>query len=567
MRIGSVAVLTLVALYAADTLDIRLARFREVRMPFHPERFSARERRLVDKLVEACQHLELIFWEQSDPEAIALYRKTTDPKLRRVLMINGSRFDFIDEFKPFVGSEPMPPGRALYPPGLTRERIEQYVKNNPAKKTQIYSPYTVVRWSGKELVGIPYHEFYRSELEKAAGALRDAAGLSADTAFANFLRLRADALLTDDYYKSDLAWLDLKDPKFDLIFAPYETYLDDVLGVKTSYGAAILIRDDAESKKLAVFQQYVPELQDALPLLATDRPSKQDHLTPMEVMDSPLRTGDLRHGYQAVADNLPNDPKIHQEKGTKKIFFKNFMDARVANIVLPIARKLMRPDQAAKVSEEGYLAGVLLHEISHELGPVYARRGGQQVSINEAIGPLYGGLEEAKADVVGMFGLRWLVDKEALPKARLPEYYDSYVAGIFRTLRFGPGEAHGVAEMMEFNFLSQEKAITRDAATGRYSVDQAKMQPAIMKLAHELLEIEASGDRPRAENWFKKYGAMPADLKASLQSAGDVAVDVDPIFSFPELPKPSPDRTAAAGSIPAPCESGARRTPCAAARQ
>src|SRR5438094_1203168 len=312
-----VAVFTLVVLCAVDNLDARLARFREVRMPFHPERFTPRERRRVDKLVEACQHLELIFWEQSDPEAIALYRKTTDPKLRRLLMINGSRFDFIDEFKPFVGSEPMPPGRALYPPGLTRERIEQYVKKNPAKKTQIYSPYTVVRWSGKELVGIPYHEFYRSELEKAAGALRDAAGQSADTAFANFLRLRADALLTDDYYKSDLAWLDLKDPKFDLIFAPYETYLDNVLGVKTSYGAAILIRDDVESRKVAEFQKYVPEIQDHLPLLSADRPSKQDHLTPMEVMDSPFRACDLRHGYQAVADNLPNDPMIYQANGTK----------------------------------------------------------------------------------------------------------------------------------------------------------------------------------------------------------------------------------------------------------
>jgi len=171
MRIGSVAVLVLLALYAVDTLDTRLARFREVRMPFHPERFSARERRMVDQMVEACQHLELIFWEQSDPEAIALYRKSTDPKLRRLLTINGSRFDFIDEYKPFAGSEPMPPGRALYPPGLTRERIEQYVKKNPDKKAQIYSPYTVVRWNGKELIGIPYHEFYRSELEKAAGML------------------------------------------------------------------------------------------------------------------------------------------------------------------------------------------------------------------------------------------------------------------------------------------------------------------------------------------------------------------------------------------------------------
>lgn len=516
-------------------LDARLARFRQVRMPLDSADSTARERRLVDKLVEACQHLELIFWQQSDPEGLALYRKTTDPKLRRMLMINGGRWDFIDEHRPFVGSQPMPPGRALYPPDLTRDRIESYVKSHPEKKAQIYSPYTVVRWNAGELVGIPYHEVYRTELDKAAKALREAASLSADAAFANFLRLRAEALLTDDYYKSDLAWLDLKDPKFDLIFAPYETYLDDLLGVKASYGASILIRDDAESQKVAVFQKYIPDIQDALPLPAADRPSKLGHATPMEVSDAPFRIGDLRHGYQAVADNLPNDPKIHEEKGTKKIFFKNFMDARVNYIVLPIAQKLMRADQAARVSEEGYLAAVLLHEISHGLGPAYARRGERRVEINEAIGPAYGGLEEAKADVVGMYGLKWLVDKGALPMARLPEYYDSYVAGIFRTLRFGAGEAHGAAEMMEFNFLSQEKAITRDAATGRYAVDEGRMPAVLAKLAKELLEIEAAGDRDRAENWFKKYGEMPPELKNALAAVKDVPVDVDPVFSFMEI--------------------------------
>ncbi len=536
MRYGLLCMLlALIPLRAATDLDARLARFRQVRMPFDSQRFTAQERRLVGKLVEACQHLELIFWQQSDPDALALYRKSTDPKLRRLLMINGARWDFIDEQRPFTGSQPMPPGHALYPPDLTRDRIESYVKSHPEKKSQIYSPYTVVRWNGSELVGVPYHEVYRAELEKAAQALREAAGFSADAAFANFLRLRADALLTDDYYKSDLAWLDLKDPKFDLIFAPYETYLDDLLGVKASYGASILIRDEAESRKVAVFQKFIPQLQDALPLPAADRPSKLGHLTPMEVAGAPFRAGDLRHGYQAVADNLPNDPKIHEEKGTKKIFFKNFMDARVDYIVLPIARKLMRTDQAAKVSGDGYLAAVLLHEISHELGPSYARRGGQRVDINEAIGPLYGGLEEAKADVVGMYGLRWLVDKGALPAARLPEYYDSYVAGIFRTLRFGAGEAHGAAEMMEFNFLCQEKAIAGEASSGRYVVDEARMPAAIAKLAKELLEIEASGDRARAENWFKKYGAMPPELKTALQAVKDSPVDVDPVFSFPEL--------------------------------
>jgi hypothetical protein len=528
--------LALISLRAATDLDALLARFRQVRMPFDSKRCSARERRMVGKLVEACQHLEMIFWQQSDPDGLASYRKSRDPKLRRLLMINGSRWDFIDEHRPFVGTEPMPPGHALYPPDLTRDRIESYVKTHPEKKSQIYSPYTVVRWDGSALVGIPYHQVYKNDLENAANALREAAVLSADAAFANFLRLRADALLTDNYYKSDLAWLDLKDPKFDLIFAPYETYLDDLLGVKASYGASILIRDQADSQKVAVFQKYIPDLQNALPVPAADRPSKQGHVTPMEVADAPFRAGDLRHGYQAVADNLPNDPKIHEEKGSKKIFFKNFMDARVEYIVLPIARKLMRPDQAAKVSGEGYLAAVLLHEISHELGPAYARRGGQRVSINEALGPAYAGLEEAKADVVGMYGLKWLVDKGALPAARLPEYYDSYVAGIFRTLRFGAAEAHGAAEMMEFNFLSQEKAIVSDKASGRYVVDEAKMPAALAKLAKELLEIEAAGDRNRAENWFKKHGTMPPELKTALQAVQDSPVDVDPVFSFPELP-------------------------------
>src|SRR4029077_8117558 len=221
---------------------------------------------------------------------------------------------------------------------------------------------------------------------------------------ANFLRLRADALLDGDFFKSDLAWLDLKDPKFDVIFAPYETYDDSLLGVKATYGASVLVRNEEESSKLAVFQKYVADIQDALPLAPVDRPSKHGLETPMEVMDAPYRAGDLRHGYQAVADNLPNDPRVHEQKGSKKIFFKNFMDARVNSVILPLAKRVMRADQAAKASGEGYLAGTLMHEIAHGLGPAYARRGGKQVDIRESIGPVFSALEEAKADVVGMFG-------------------------------------------------------------------------------------------------------------------------------------------------------------------
>ena len=397
----------------ASDLDRRLARWQPVQMPFGDSGLSAGERKMVLKLVEAAQYLDDIYWRQSDPEGLALYKSARDPKLRRLLMINGSRFDLIDENRPFAGTEPISPGHGLYPKGLTREQIEQYVKEHPEKKADLYNPYTIIERRGNEWVGRPYHEVYKSFLTPMTKALREAAALSADKAFAEFLGRRADALLIDDYYKSDLLWMDLKDPKFDVIFAPYETYLDDVLGVKTSYGAAVLVRNEAESKKLAVYQQYIPDIQDALPLAAADRPSKRGHATPMEVMDAPYRGGDLRHGYQAVADNLPNDPRIHQEKGSKKIFFKNFMDARVKYVVLPIAKRLMRPDQAALASGEGYLAAVLLHEISHGLGPSFARKGGSQTDIREAIGPAYSGLEEAKADVVGMFGLKWLADRDA----------------------------------------------------------------------------------------------------------------------------------------------------------
>ena len=520
-------------------LDQRVAKWKTVRMPFRTAGLTQREIRMVNKLVNACRYLEEIYWRQNDPEALSLYQSlqgSTNPrdvKVRRYLRINASRFDLLEENQPFIGTEPMPPGHGLYPQGLTREQIEEYVKKHPESKPEIYSPTTVVRWHGDKLEGLPYHIAYRSFLEPAAQNLREAAQLSSDRAFANFLRLRADALLTDDYYKSDVAWVDLKDPKFDIIFAPYETYVDDLLGVKGSYGAAVLIRNAEESKKLALFEKYVAEVQDALPLPPEDRPSKKGQQTPMEVMDAPFRAGDLRHGYQAVADNLPNDPRIHQEKGTKKIFFKNFMDARVNYVILPVAQKVMRPDQAAKASAEGYLLGTIMHEMAHGLGPAFSRTASGNITIREAIGPIFSGLEEAKADAVGMFGLQWMVDHGVLPKQDMEEYYASYIAGIFRTVRFGVGEAHGKAEMMEFNYLSERGAIKREAS-GKYAIDYQRMPGAVADLAKELLEIEATGDRDRAEKWFGKYDKMPEELKTSLKAASDVPVDIDPVFSFKE---------------------------------
>jgi len=523
----------------APDLDAQLRKFKKVEMPFTFESLSARERREVEELIAASRDLENIYWRQSDPGAAGIYkslRGSKDPAQRAVahfIWINGSRYNLVEENKPFIGTDPMPKGRALYPEGITRDQIEAYVAKHSDQKKAIYDERTVVSGDLNHLTTTPYHVKYRPWLSAAASHLRRAASFSDDAAFAKFLRLRADALLSDDYYASDLAWVGLDNPKIDIIFAPYETYLDDLLGVKTSYGAAVLVRNESESRKLALFQKYVPEIQDDLPLNREDLPSKKGKATPMEVMDTPFRAGDLRHGYQAVADNLPNDPRIHEKVGSKKIFFKNFMDARVDYIILPVAARLMRKEQAAQASADGYLTIVILHEMFHGLGPAFARVNGKQMDIREAIGSTYSGLEEAKADVGGMFGVKWLVNHGALPKERLAEYYASYVAGIFRTVRFGTGEAHGRAEMMEFNFLAEQGAITREA-NGRYGVDYAKMPDAIARLAKELLEIEATGDRARAEAWFAKYDKMPAELHTALEAASDLPVDIDPLNPFRE---------------------------------
>jgi hypothetical protein len=252
----------------------------------------------------------------------------------------------------------------------------------------------------------------------------------------------------------------------------------------------------------------------------------------MEVMDAPYRAGDLLHGYQAVADNLPNDPRVHESKGSKKLFWKNFMDARVNYVILPLAKRVMRPDQAEMASGEGYLADTIMHEISHELGPLYARTAGGKVQVNQAIGPQYSALEEAKADVVGQVCMQWLVDHGAYPKEKIHGVVASYVAGIFRTIRFGVAEAHSAGEMMQFNYLSERGAIRPDPSTGLYEIDFDHLPEAMASLAKELLEQEATGDRARAEAWFKKYGFMPPELAALLAKSSDIPVDIDPEFDF-----------------------------------
>ncbi len=536
-------------------LAARIAQWKPVDMPFSRAGLSARDIKMIDKLVEASRHLDAIYWRQSDPYTLTLQAQlkgvhtARDQQILRYLYINGGQYDLLDNLRSFINGEPAPSGRGFYPLTATRESIEAFTAAHPDSRAELYSPYTLVREMGSDLVGLPYRSAFRAPLIEAAKNLREAAALSDDPDFAAYLQDTAEALLSDDYSKSDQLWLRLKSPKVDLIFAPYLVYLDQLLGVKNSYSAAILIRNDEESRKLDLFRQSIPQIQQSLPLDAQDKPAKDAQLSPMEVVDSPFRAGDLLHGYQAVAASLPPAGKVSATQnpdaptlGTKKIFFKNFMDARVNHVILPIARKLMDPAQSAAPTASGYLTVVILHEISHDLGPTSARVHGSRVSIREAIGPLYSALEEAKADVTGMYGLHWLIEHDILPRDREPEFDASYLAGILRSIRFGPAEAHARAQLMEFNYLLEKGAITPHAGTLSrgtarvvFAIDYAKLPAAIASLSKELLEIEATGDRPRAEQWFARYSTMPPSLKASLESTKSIPIDIFPKFSW-DLP-------------------------------
>jgi hypothetical protein len=516
-------------------------RYHTVDMHFDSSALSERQKQLVAKLAEATRLLDELFWEQSDPDGLLLYRSLEsstlpgDRQLRQLLRYNGGRYDLIREHAPFAGAGPHHPGANLYPADLTRAEFDAYVAKHPEQKAALYDSYTVVRRQGDALVAIPYHVAYAKWLGPIVPLLRDAAALSDDASFAKFLRLRADALLSDDYYPSDLAWLDMVKPRIDAIFAPYETYLDDFLGVKTSYGAAVLVRNDAESARLEVFQKYVADVQNALPLAAEDRPSKQGLATPMEVMETPLRGGDLRHGYQAVADNLPNDARVHEQKGTKKIFFRTFLAARTQNVVLPIAQRLLQEDQLKYATADGYMAFVMMHEVSHGNGPAFARTPAGKRDIREAIGTRFSALEESKADVVSLFAVKWLADNGHFPKQQLDDVYGSRVADILRTVRFGVAEAHGLGDIMQFNYYLENGVIRHDAVSGRYGIDFGRLPAVNAALARELLEQEATGDRARTEAWFAKYGSMSAELKAALDKVVDVPVDIDPVSDFKEL--------------------------------
>jgi hypothetical protein len=528
----------------------RIARWPTVEIPFRSRGLTPRQLKMIAKLVEAARQIDAIYWRQSDPYALTLAAQlkgsgaARDQQILRYLSINGGQYDLLDGLRSFINGDPAPAGRDFYSegenPGATvdaaRQSIQSYVEAHPESRAELFGPYTLVRPMGADLVGLPYRTLFRTQLMEAARDLRDAAALASaqsdDAAFAEFLRARADALLTDDYQASDRLWLTLKQPTIDLILAPCLPNLDPLFGVKTSFGAAILLRNgdgkDEESRQLELLQPYLAQIQQSLPLPAASRPELPP--TTLEIVDAPFRAGSLLHGYQTLSFTL-SDPQ-----GSRTIFFRDLIEARFQRVIPSVAHKLMDPSQSALPTAGSYFTTIVLQEIGRGLGPN---------ADGKAFGAIFPALEEAKADAAGMYSTAWLLDHGVLPREREHQLYACDLAEMLRALlpyAAQPEPAPPSAPLAEFNYLFGQSAIVSHAGTLSrgtarvvFAFDFDRLPAAVAALNRELLEIEASGDRSRAEQWFARYATPSPALRAALESSLDLPVDIAPKFSW-ELP-------------------------------
>ena len=345
-----------------------------------------------------------------------------------------------------------------------------------------------VEGSDGKLTMVPYSEAYREYLEPAAKLLREAAALTTNATLKNFLNKRADAFGTDDYYESDVAWMDLDAP-IDVTFGPYETYEDELFSYKASFEAYVTLRDDAESAKLAKFSQYLQELENNLPMDPSYRNPKLGAASPIRVVNEVYASGEGNSGVQTAAFNLPNDERVVKEKGSKRVMLKNVQDAKFNKTLIPISRVVLQPTDRASLSFDSFFTHILCHELMHGLGPHNITVGGQQTTVRKQLKELYSAIEEAKADMTGLWALQYMIDHNIIEKSMERTLYITYLASMFRSVRFGITEAHGRGVAMQFNYLVDEGAIKYDEKSGTFSIDHAKIKAGVTKLTHDLLTL------------------------------------------------------------------------------
>jgi hypothetical protein len=485
---------------------------------------SAKEREMVSLFIDASVIMDDLFWRQAYPgDRTQLLSGITDPATRRFVEVNYGPWDRLAGNAPFVpGVGPKPDAAGFYPLDMTREEFER--ANLPGSRSE----YTVLTRDAKGgLQVVPYSKYYGAEVERAAALLDRAAGLAEDPGLRRYLELRAKALRTDEYRASDMAWLDMKDNRLDLVIGPIETYEDKLFGYKAAFEAYVLVKDMEWSKRLAKYAAMLPALQRGLPVpdaYKAEMPGTDSDLNAYDVI---YYAGDCNAGSKTIAINLPNDEQVQLAKGTRRLQLKNAMRAKFDAIMVPIAAELIAPEQRKHVTFDAFFANTMFHEVAHGLGIKNTVDG--KGTVRDALKELGSGIEEGKADVLGLYMVTRLHEQGELG-GTLEDYYVTFLAGIFRSVRFGAASAHGQANMLRFNFFADRGAFARDDS-GHCRVDMAKMRKAVDELSGVLLKLQGDGDYAGVEKLTKELGVIRPQLQADLDRLSSRAIPVDVVFT------------------------------------
>ena len=521
-------------------LEKMIARFQPTELRVDVSKLSPGDRQALGKTIEAARVLNGIFLTQMWSGNHALYAKLQRDKtpLGKARLdyfwLNKSPWSEIDDHEAFLPDLPPKklPCANFYPEDMTRDEFENWVKTlSKSQREQAESFFTVIRRdANRNLHAIPYSQEYHAELEKSAKLLEQAAALTGNASLKKFLATRAAAFRSNDYYESDIAWMDLDAP-LDITIGPYETYNDDIFGYKASFEAYVNIRDDAETAKLKFFADHLQEVENNLPIEAKYRNPKLGASSPIRVVNEVFDSGDAAHAVQTAAYNLPNDERVVTLKGSKRVMLKNVQEAKFHSTLEPIARRVLTPASQKDLSFDSFFTHILAHELSHGIGPHQIKLNGRATTPRQELKELYSAMEEAKADVTGLFMLQHLYDKKLI--AATPEterqLYTTFLASTFRTLRFGLNDAHGKGMAMQVNFIMDHGGFVAHP-DGTFEVNFEKIRGAVRDLDHELLTLEATGDYAGAKKMLDELGVIRPAMQKALNGLTGIPVDIQPVF-------------------------------------
>src|SRR5688572_364775 len=516
----------------------KIARFSPTTLTADTSKLTPKDRQALDKIIAAAKLLDPLFLRQVWSGNEALEKKLQADKsgagrLRlHYFYINDGPWSRLDEKKPFIEGVPEKPhGANYYPEDMTKEEFNTWLQTLPEAEKQKATGFfhLIRRGPDKKLTIVPYSQAYAEFLVPAAKLLREAAALTTNQTLKNFLTKRADAFGTDDYYASDVAWMELDSP-IDVTFGPYETYEDELFSYKAAFEAYVTLRDEAESAKLVKFSGYLQELENNLPIDPKYRNPKLGPASPIRVVNEVFTSGEGNSGVQTAAFNLPNDERVVKEKGSKRVMLKNVQEAKFKKTLVPISQVVLSAADQKALAFESFFTHILTHELMHGLGPHNITVNGELTTVRKQLKELSSAIEEAKADITGLWALQYLMDKGVVDKSMERSLYTTYLASAFRSVRFGITGAHGRGMALQFNYLTDEGAIKFDESTGTFSVDHTKIKDAVRKLSGEIMTLQAEGSYDKAKALLEKYAVMRAPMKNALDRLQDVPVDIEPVF-------------------------------------